>query len=126
MRVGRAPNPVIARGFRRSVFREPGSLSIIRLFSLHISLRLPGVPVTWEYGFGGLGFNPPFSPCRKAKSENAQPRSGDRFIAWGVSPRREWMFNTGKPGTGDRPVCLSPLRGWFIFVMPIPGADAPG
>ena len=40
-----------------------------------------------------------------------QPRSGVRFIAWGVSPRKGWMFNTGEPGTGDRPVCLSPLRG---------------
>jgi hypothetical protein len=65
-----------------------------------------------------------------------EPRSGDRFIAWGVSPRtgnaqpREpWRGDRLRSRREPRPSaleCLSPLRGFFDFSTANPGADAPG
>ena len=66
----------------------------------------------------------------------SEPRSGDRYIAWGVSPRtgnaqpREpWRGDTLGSRREPRPSalgCLSPLRGLFDFSTVNPGADAPG
>jgi hypothetical protein len=60
-----------------------------------------------------------------------EPRSGDRFIAWGVSPRtgnaqpREpWRGDTLGSQRDPRPSaldCLSPLRGFFDFSTVNPG-----
>ena len=41
-----------------------------------------------------------------------QPRSGDRFIAWGVSPRNRTGSHSVKPRSGDRFIAwgVSPRR----------------
>jgi len=47
-----------------------------------------------------------------------EPRSGDRYLAWGVSPRYKGLEN-GEPQRGDRRILnrrhLSPLRGFSSF-----------
>ena len=65
-----------------------------------------------------------------------EPRSGDRYIAWGVSPRtgnaqplEPWRGDTLGSRREPRSSaldCLSPLRGFFDISTVNPGADAPG
>jgi hypothetical protein len=56
------------------------------------------------------------------RTADAQPRSGDRLIAWGVSPRRRGTLNTVKPGTGDRLARMSVAASRLVrYRMPFLG-----
>jgi hypothetical protein len=62
------------------------------------------------------------SPHSGTGRHSAKPRSGDRFIAWGVSPRKiDAQYRRARNGRQTYSYCLSPLRGLLVFGMPFLG-----
>jgi len=79
-------------------------------------------PINSQFSILNSQFSPTLGISNfKSFATTIQPRSGDRHIAWGVSPRFNRQENL-KPRSGDRPIeiwfaCLSPLQGWIHVVV---------